>query len=207
MIPAADAPGTDLGKPLGPTFRLLMVGSSIFEQWVNPAVAFPNCSVVNAAIGGTQTDDWLDRLPDALNQHRPDVLALYCGSNDLARGQSPETVIGNTRRLRELLTGYDAAAPMLYFNVIQCPAKLDYWDQVQRVNAAVRELLHPGDTVVDPNAVFVDHQLDPPQNTPCVFQDDGVHLTAKGYHLLSAHVRGELMRHRWFGLDSARRSP
>ena len=203
MTPAADANSSGPRIPPDPSrrLRLLMVGSSIFEQWPNPAAAFPGCEVTNAAVGGTQTTDWIEKLPGCLDQHRPDVLSLYCGSNDLADGRDADRVVDNLCRLRAQLSDHDPAAGMIYFNVIQCPARREMWETVRRVNQRFREALPNGDTVVNTNTIFLDDQLTPPDNTPGMFLDDGVHLTAKGYFILAAHARGELMRHRWPQLD------
>ena len=74
---------------------VLLIGSSIFEQWNNIKDLVPGYSVKNCAIGGTTTSYWLEHLADVLTAESTDVVLLYCGSNDVNHGVPEENIIAN----------------------------------------------------------------------------------------------------------------
>ena len=59
---------------------VLLIGSSIFEQWYNCESAFPGRSVRNLAVGGTGTQDWQEEtLLPLLQRERPGISSSMWG--------------------------------------------------------------------------------------------------------------------------------
>ncbi|KXF79867.1 multifunctional acyl-CoA thioesterase I/protease I/lysophospholipase L1 [Enterovibrio coralii] len=61
----------------------------------------PVTNVVNASISGDTTGNSLDRLPQLLEQHKPDWVMIELGANDGLRGFPPKKIRSN---LEELIT-------------------------------------------------------------------------------------------------------
>ncbi|MDD1781462.1 multifunctional acyl-CoA thioesterase I/protease I/lysophospholipase L1 [Enterovibrio sp. ZSDZ35] len=61
----------------------------------------PVSQVVNASISGDTTGNSLDRLPQLLEQHKPDWVMIELGANDGLRGFPPNKIRAN---LEELIT-------------------------------------------------------------------------------------------------------
>lgn len=160
---------------------ILAVGSSIFEQWQEIAQVAPQCRVVNRAIGGTTTAFWVESLPRVLAQENPDAVLLYCGSNDLNEGIADAQIVENLRQCGALLRGI----PLAYFSIIKAPQKLGKWEQIDRLNAAIRATLPPQTLYVESNNVFF------PTTEPQwhLFTDDALHLTEEAYAALCAYAR------------------
>lgn len=59
-------------------------------------------TVVNAGIPGETTDEGLQRLPEALATHRPRLLLLCLGGNDMLRRQDLGQAAGNLRAMVRL---------------------------------------------------------------------------------------------------------
>ncbi|MDG3085453.1 arylesterase [Vibrio hannami] len=55
--------------------------------------------VINASISGDTTGNGLQRLPDLLSQHSPDVLLIELGANDGLRGFHPNTIKNNLTQM------------------------------------------------------------------------------------------------------------
>ncbi len=171
-----------------PTPKVLLIGSSIFAQWFNAAEAFPGAQVVNAAIGGTTTHDWLTRLRPALDEHGPDIVCMYCGSNDLNHGRLADEIVGNLAACRSIVASYNADVRYVYFSIIKAPQKGDVLDRIDAVHTALEAVRPAADRFVDLNRVFhVDGQT-PPE----LFVEDGVHLTATAYQRMVQTTRDQL---------------
>ena len=159
---------------------ILLVGSSIFEQWPDPAAAAPGRSLRNAAIGGTQTADWLDRLAPALEAHRPREVWCYVGSNDFANGVVADVIERNVVRLAAMVES--AGAGFVYFAVMKCPAKRPIWPTIDAYHARLaRQLSRP---IVDLNAAV--------EGQRGMYQIDGVHLHGAAYDRIAEVTRAAM---------------
>ncbi len=167
MIPPADAP-------------VMLAGSSIFQEW---ALAPPDARsdrlsidrpVLNAAIGGTQTVDWLGTLGPLVAAHRPAVLCLYVGSNDLANRRPVAEVTANLDHLLEVALAASPHTRLLYAAVIRSRHQAGWYAEVDHVNAAAAGTLadEPRAGVVDFNPGL--HRDGEPDEA--LFREDGVHL-------------------------------
>ena len=91
---------------------LLIVGDSLSsgyglaagESWVNKLDArlkksAPAWRVVNASVSGDTLQNGLQRLPSALQRHRPAGVLIELGGNDALRGAPPETIRQNLQAM------------------------------------------------------------------------------------------------------------
>ncbi|MEM1444903.1 MAG: GDSL-type esterase/lipase family protein [Planctomycetota bacterium] len=182
-----------------PVFHLdvLFAGSSIFEQWRRAETLVPGASMRNAAIGGTETFDWLRTLGPLLAGHRPRVFCLYLGSNDVGRGRDIEDILTNTTRLLDIARETSPATRVLYFSIIRSADKAARYADLDRVERTVRER-EASDAMlsfVDINPVFfastedalVAYEANRMRND--LFLDDRIHLTEPAYDALSAFAK------------------
>ena len=164
---------------------VLLIGSSIFEQWNNIKDLVPGYSVKNCAIGGTTTSYWLEHLADVLTAESTDVVLLYCGSNDVNHGVPEENIIANVSQFCKIVHDLSPATLFAYFSVIKAPQKSGKWELIDRLNSAIRIGLPIGDLYVETNDVFFSSQLPVGR----FFVEDGLHLTSEAYDTLSTYVR------------------
>lgn len=59
-------------------------------------------TVVNASVSGETSAGGLERLPDLLEEHQPEVVVIELGANDALRRQSMQTLANNLTRMVEL---------------------------------------------------------------------------------------------------------
>ena len=164
---------------------VLVVGSSIFEQWACVHDAAPACRVINRAIGGTVTAFWTEHLATVLTQEAPDVVLFYCGSNDLNADVSDGAIVAHVLACRATLKALAPAAKLAYFGIIKAPQKRGKWEQIEQINAQIAQGLLPSDLFVETDAVFF------PDSTPVArfFIEDGLHLTEAAYQALTDYAR------------------
>lgn len=165
--------------------KILLTGSSIFEQWESAANAAPKHEVVNRAIGGTTTPYWIENLANVLGAEQPDVLWLYCGSNDLCADEVPDNVADNVITCRNIAAGHNPNMRFAYFSIIKAPQKKGLWELIDDINGDIRSRLQPDDLFVDLNKLFfVDGA--PVQD---LFIEDNLHHHAEAYRQVVELVR------------------
>jgi lysophospholipase L1-like esterase len=169
--------------------KVLVIGSSIFEQWSEILRVMPDCVVKNRALGGTITRYWTERLPKMLTQtHReelPDVVLFYCGSNDLNHDVTESEIIANVLTCRAILSERISKARFVYFGIIKAPQKFGKWEMIERINAGVADNLLAGDLYIESNVVFLQGE----QPVAEYFIEDGLHLNSEAYDALCAYAK------------------
>ncbi len=176
--------------------RVLLVGSSIFEAWRSLTEISPEAPVVNRAVGGTITADWVQRFANVLCAESPDVVLFYCGSNDINADVAEDEIVANVARCRQIVAAYSPETAFAYFGIIKAPQKLGKWDLIERLNGAIRRNLPAGDLYVESNDVFVQHG----RPMERFYIEDGLHLTEDAYEALATYARP--MVSDWLGIGN-----
>ncbi|MBN2627814.1 MAG: hypothetical protein JXA95_14190 [Spirochaetales bacterium] len=134
--------------------EIILIGSSIFEQWYNFRLAFSGRDVRNLAVGGTTTSDWQKAvLIPLLAREKPKAVVCYVGSNDMFSLEE-EVTKANLVTIRETIRLYDGEIKFAYFSIIKAPGKRAIWDKVERVNRFFRGSLDREDYFYDTDRVF-----------------------------------------------------
>ncbi len=81
-------------------------GLSATDGWVHllqstVAEKYPDYKIVNASISGATTTAGLQRLPNLLKEHNPDILVLQLGANDGLQGKPIVQIRRNLQQLIE----------------------------------------------------------------------------------------------------------
>mmetsp|Transcript_52348 Transcript_52348/g.113444 ORF Transcript_52348/g.113444 Transcript_52348/m.113444 type:complete len:231 (+) Transcript_52348:26-718(+) len=145
--------------------------------------------VVNAGISGETTAGMLKRLPRLLRKDSegdkrlldtlPDVVLILGGTNDLARGQSPEQIVQNLRELHSL--AHEAGAVTGVITIPEFflgPMQQDHFREPrEQVNAALRSMA----SEKGQQCFLVDLAIAFPQaEHPSLWDHDGVHFSSAG---------------------------
>ncbi|MCE2659701.1 MAG: GDSL-type esterase/lipase family protein [Rubrivivax sp.] len=99
------------GRPVPAGARVLALGDSLtFGTGATPETAYPavlgelsGWEVINAGVPGDTSAQALARLPALLEQHKPALVLLSIGGNDLLRRQPEDTLRENIRRIVSLV--------------------------------------------------------------------------------------------------------
>lgn len=166
--------------------QLLMVGSSIFQQWPLPPDLIPNWRIVNRAVGGTTTRYWVQHLPAVLDEIKPECVMVYCGSNDLNCQVKPQRIMHNLLTIRRLVSSVDIDPPcrMVWTSIIRAPQKQCVWDQVDWINQQIAQAVPQRDLFVDFNTLLCPDGV----ANPVFFQTDQLHLTEPAYRQMNQRI-------------------
>lgn len=165
-----------------PRGAILFIGSSSIRLWKTLAADFPRHAVINRGFGGSQIADSVRYTPRLVLPHRPRLVVLYAGGNDINAGKTPEQVLAD---YRAFVQGIHAALPDTRIACISIAPNPARWKQVERVRAA--NALLEAQTRTDPRLRFINvfpHMLGPdglPQ--PDIFVQDRLHMNAAGYQI------------------------
>jgi hypothetical protein len=74
-----------------PEHGVLFVGSSSIRLW-DLEKSFPEKNYLNRGFGGSQIADSIAYVDQLVLKHKPEVVLMYAGDNDIAAGKSAEIV-------------------------------------------------------------------------------------------------------------------
>lgn len=134
-------------------------------------------NVVNAGVPGEISSEGLERLPGELNEHRPALVILCHGGNDMLRRRSLEKLAENIRAMIE--TSRTAGAHVILVGVPQPGFKLEPPALYARV-AEEYGIPYADDILTD---LLTDRD----------YKSDTIHLNAAGYRRL-AEALSEMIR-------------
>jgi acyl-CoA thioesterase I len=172
-------PAAVRGTPVPAGATVLALGDSItFGTGAAPEAAYParlaaatGWAVVNGGVPGDTSTQALARLPALLAEHRPALVIVSIGGNDLLRRQNEDTLRDNLRQTLRLVREAGAQALLVAVPRPTLAAKvtgsLDDHPLYAEIAAEAAVPLHPGGW----SAVLADDRL----------KSDTIHANAAGY--------------------------
>lgn len=183
-------PASNPGQPLLPGATVLALGDSItYGTGAPPAAAYPavlasltGWNVVNAGVPGHTSAQALQRLPGLLAEHRPALVIVSIGGNDLLRRQDEAALRDNLRQI--LATVREAGAQALLVAVprptlaARITGSLSDHPLYAEIAAEAGVPLHAGGW----STVLADERL----------KSDAIHGNAAGYEAFARGLFGAL---------------
>jgi lysophospholipase L1-like esterase len=167
---------------------IIFTGSSSIRLWTTLNDDFAGLPVVNRGFGGSMIPEVTAFLDRIVVPHKPRLIVLYCGGNDINAGRSAAQVVHDFDELVARLHEELPTTRMAYISIAPNPAR---WSQVETVKAVNRAI--KGRTETDPRLSFIDvfsHMLGPDgRPLPDIFVADGLHMNAKGYAIWTEIVK------------------
>ena len=173
-----------------PQHGILFVGSSSIVLW-DLAASFPGLGAINRGFGGSEICDSIYYAETVVFKHKPRVVVLYAGDNDIDRGKSAEQVHRDFVEFRDQLFEALPSTRLLYVAIKPSRAR---WSKSSIMQAA-NEMI-AGECREDARLTFVDiwkpmlsEEGMPPAHW---FIEDELHLSDKGYQLWTSLVTPHL---------------
>ena len=177
-VPARAQVTTSASEPAAASPRhggIVFVGSSIFQFWTHLAEQMAPLPVLNRAIAGTATQDWLDRIGQLVFPFEPRIVVYYCGSNDISAGEDAGPILERTKRFIDILHRKSPDTFFYYASIHKAPEKRARWDVVDAVNREMERYSRqtPNAGYIDLNPVLFDSRNQLRLN---LFLPDGLHF-------------------------------
>ena len=161
---------------------VLFVGSSSIAMWKDIADYFPKHRVLNRGFGGSNFTDLIHYADRVIFPYKPSMIFVYEGDNDIAQGDSPEKILENAKKLRDMIRNAAGKTPVIFISPKPSIARWNLKSAYEAVNEQLRKYAES-----EPETEFADvwtaslgkdgKVLDN------IFLDDDLHMNAKGYKI------------------------
>lgn len=131
-----------------------------------------NATVINAGIPGEVSREGLLRLPELITQHRPDLIILCHGGNDILRKLNPSNTLNNIQQMIDLADQQNI--PVVLIAVPEFGLFLN-------ASPIYQEL-------ADSNQLAIDNDILGDILAKAALKSDHIHPNAKGYQLLAESI-------------------
>ncbi|MHC4876011.1 MAG: SGNH/GDSL hydrolase family protein [Planctomycetota bacterium] len=171
--------------------HVLFVGSSSIRMWKLDQ-SFPDIKPINRGFGGSQIADSIHFADRLILKHRPRIVVLYAGDNDLAKGKTPARVEADFREFVVTIHKSLPETKIVFIAVKPSIARWNLIEQVRAANAAVAEICSKNDRLefVDIDKPMIGDNGQPRED---LFLKDGLHLNDDGYAIWTNLVRPHIV--------------
>ncbi|MBL62558.1 MAG: hypothetical protein CMI30_04020 [Opitutae bacterium] len=161
---------------------VLFTGSSSIRMWKTLARDFPGHDTLNRGFGGSHLSDALHYFDLLITAHKPTVIVLYCGENDLWSGKPPEQVFGDFKTFADRVHEKFPKTRIHYLACKPSPKRWEKWELYQRCNRMIAKECGQDKRLnfVDVSKVMLGANGKP---LPDIWLADKLHMNAKGYAL------------------------
>ncbi len=164
----------------GEKTKVVFYGSSSIRLWETLEEDFPYLDIINQAFGGSTLAACAWFFKRIVPQHKPEVLVLYAGDNDLGDGRHPEEVFFSFKALMNLIKRHCGQIPVAFLSVKPTPAREHLINSVKYTNKIIKEEIE----AYYPNCTFVDiynPMLENGSLDKSLYEEDELHLSPAGY--------------------------
>ena len=146
--------------------------------------------VINRAIAGTVTQDWVGRIEAVVQQYQPRIIVYYAGSNDISAGEDAGSILKRTKHTIQIVREKSPDTFFYYTSINKAPEKRDRWDTVDEVNhemqAFARDPQNRDIGYIELNTVLFDAQGKVRDD---LFLGDGLHFRPRAYEEFARIVK------------------
>jgi lysophospholipase L1-like esterase len=161
---------------------VLFVGGSSIRLWPNLKADFPGVDVIQRGFGGTDLRLVVHYAPRVVLPYCPRLIVLYAGDNDLNQGETPNGVLDKYKKFVSIVHRSMPQTRIAFVAIKPSGARQTLLPQMRATNELVRKY-----SASDPKLLYVDvftPMLDANGGPrPELFQEDRLHLNARGYAL------------------------
>jgi hypothetical protein len=165
-------------KPNG----ILFIGSSSIRKWTDLEQRFSGKPIIRRGVGGCELSQVVKYYtPYILFPYHPGKIFIYAGENDIAAGQSADSVFTNFKTLWLMIRKQLPGARIYFMSIKPSPVRAKFRPEVDRANDLIKRYLSgkPQSLFIDLNQSIFKKGTTQPDSL--LFENDYLHLNSKGY--------------------------
>jgi lysophospholipase L1-like esterase len=179
-----------------PEDAILFIGSSTMVLWTTTTLQrqFPEHQIINRGFGGSQVSDAVEYAPRIVIPYAPRAVYFRSGGNDLWVGKSPDQVCADFQKFVAAVHAKLPETDIIFVSFSPCIARLKQVEITKEYNQKVAAFIQgkphlryieTSDIVFGPDGKI----------RPDLFLKDLLHFNDKGYELLGARIKPDLVGH------------
>lgn len=171
--------------------KILFAGASSVVLWKLDEM-YPEWRPIKRGFGGSFLPETTFYAERTIIKHRPRVVVLYTGENDIARDRTPAEVVDDFKQLVQVIQTPLPETTIVYLAIKPTRLRWRVIDNIRKTNAMIRELCESSERLefVDTFSPILGEDGKPREE---LFQDK-VHLNVEGYKLWDERLRPVLQR-------------
>ncbi len=161
---------------------ILFIGSSSIRKWDDLQQRFPGKNIIRRGVGGCELSQLVKYYtPYILFPYHPSKIFIYAGENDMAAGESADSVFSNVKTLVTMINASLPNAKIYFLSIKPAPSRIGIEQSELKANDMIKKYLadKPNTTFIDVSSVI--YKPGTIQPDPTLFQDDMLHLKPIGY--------------------------
>ena len=165
-----------------PQGAILLAGDSQFYRWKTLAEDLTGYTVLNRGIDSFQTSDLVHFAERLVLPHRPRLIVLHVGGNDVNNGKGAEQILADFKAFVARVRPSLPAVPIAFSSTTPGPGRWEQADRRKVVNATLQQYIaaQPGLHFID----LWDAMLTPDgQPREELWVEDRVHPNQAGYQI------------------------
>lgn len=161
---------------------IVFTGSSSIRFWTDLKDAFPNHNVVNRGFGGSHMSDLDHYLDDLVLKHKPSMVLIYEGDNDIADGEMPGDILKEAVAIVDRLRASDSTMTIAFISPKPSIARWNLRSEYKRYNQMLEDKIAelPGVWFID---VWKPMLVRGRMLREDLFIGDGLHMNDAGYEI------------------------
>lgn len=166
---------------------ILFVGSSSIRLW-DLKKSFPELELINRGFGGSQISDSIHYVDLLVLKHRPRLVVMYAGDNDISRKKTPERVARDFKKFADLIHAELPDTKLIYIAIKPSLSRWKLFEKMDAANQLIKQQCTASEklTYLDIVTPMLNEEGNP---KPELFIKDGLHLNARGYEVWSDLLR------------------
>jgi len=166
---------------------VFFTGSSTVRRW-NLAENFPGLPFENCGFGGSQTRDVVHFAPRILLPYKPKTIVFYSGDNDINEKRTPDQVAEDFQAFVKFIHKDNPKTKIILLGIKHSASRDKQIADQKKANALLESYCktNPLLAYVDIAPLFLDSSG---QYKSDHFADDKLHLSPKGYEVLSEKIK------------------
>ncbi|WP_442483647.1 SGNH/GDSL hydrolase family protein [Aeoliella sp. SH292] len=184
----AEFAAADAEHPMAPG-GVVFVGSSSIRLWdLEKSFSGMDPMPLNRGFGGSVMSDTVRNAELLVLKHKPRLILVYAGDNDIANGKTAEQVADDFAKLVEIVHKDLPDTRIAYIAIKPSLSRWKLADKMQDANARIAKQCEESEqlTFIDVWQPMLDAEGQPRGE---LFREDGLHLNDEGYELWTSVVK------------------
>lgn len=161
---------------------VVFAGSSSIRMWRDVQDYFPEYNVINNGFGGSHFSDLLFYYDELILKHKPEILFIYEGDNDIAGNKKPSKIKREAKKLVKMIQEDLPQTKVVFISPKPSIARKHLKTKYEKLNRKLSRYCNRKSYLE-----FADvwnNMLDNDGNVyEDIFIDDGLHMNKRGYDL------------------------